>query len=44
MFIEATKKKSATITYNIINTIVLVFLGRKQTNADKQYNYVKIIL
>ena len=38
MFIATTTKTAATVTWYIINTIVLVFcLGRKQFNEDKQY-------
>ena len=41
MFIETTMKNAASVTWYIINTIVLVFCLRgKQCNVDK-YNYVK---
>ena len=38
MFIATTTRKTATETWYIINTIVLVFyLRRKQYNEDKQH-------
>ena len=40
MFIATTTKKAATVTWYIINTIVLVFRsGRKQCNEDKHAIY-----
>ena len=38
MFTVTTTKKTATVTWYIINTMVLVFcLGIKQCNEDKPY-------